>query len=98
MVTAGAISLFLWQNALQAGTLIAAQPAITLSDPILSTIVGVLVFGEHVRLGGWLALEFVGALLIAGASVELARSPLISGEGLSTPASQPDRETQPDLL
>lgn len=98
MVAAGVVSLFLWQNALQAGTLIAAQPAITLSDPILSTLIGVMVFGERVRLGGWIALEFVGALLVAGASIELARSPLISGEGTPKPASQPDRETQPDLL
>jgi len=98
MVFAGMVSLFLWQNALQAGTLIAAQPAITLSDPILSTLIGVMVFGERVRLGGWIALEFVGALLIAAASVELARSPLISGEGLPGPARQRDREKQPDLL
>lgn len=97
MMAAGVVSLFLWQNALQAGTLIAAQPAITLSDPILSTLIGVMVFGEHVRLGGWIALEVVGALLIAGASVELARSPLISGSGVEA-APQPDRETQPDLL
>jgi drug/metabolite transporter (DMT)-like permease len=98
MVFAGMVSLFLWQNALQAGTLIAAQPAITLSDPILSSLIGVMVFGERVRLGGWIALEFVGALLIAAASVELARSPLISGEGLPGPARQRDREKQPALL
>ena len=98
MTAAGVVSLFLWQNALQAGTLIAAQPAITLSDPTLSTLIGVMVFGERVRLGGWIALEFVGALLVAAASVELARSPLISGERPPKQESQPDRETQPDLL
>jgi drug/metabolite transporter (DMT)-like permease len=98
MALGGLASLFLWQNALQAGTLIAAQPAITLSDPILSTLIGVLVFGERVRLGGWIAMEFFGALLVAAASVELARSPLISGEGLPKPARQHDQEAQPDLL
>jgi drug/metabolite transporter (DMT)-like permease len=98
MVFAGLVSLFLWQNALQAGTLIAAQPAITLTDPILSTLIGVMVFNEHIRLGGWIALELVGALVIAAASVELARSPLISGESLPAPAQQRDQETQPDLL
>jgi drug/metabolite transporter (DMT)-like permease len=98
MVVAGAVSLFLWQNALQAGTLIAAQPAITLSDPILATFIGVLVFGERVRLGGWLAVELIGAVVIAAASVELARSPLISGEAPpSYPAPRQDQETQPDL-
>jgi hypothetical protein len=57
-----------------------------------------MVFNERVRLGGWIALEFVGALLIAVASVELARSPLISGEGMPRSAPQRDPETQPDLL
>jgi len=81
MAIAGVISLYLWQNALQAGTLVAAQPAITLSDPIFATCIGVLVFGERIRLGGWIAIEVIGALVIALASVELARSPLVSGEG-----------------
>jgi drug/metabolite transporter (DMT)-like permease len=101
MVAAGAASLFLWQNALQAGTLVAAQPAITLSDPILATVIGVMVFDERVRLGGWLALELVGALIIAAASVELARSPLVSGDRAAAVAtSQPeqDQENQPDLM
>jgi drug/metabolite transporter (DMT)-like permease len=79
MAVTGLISLFLWQNALQAGTLAAAQPAITLSDPVFSTFIGVLAFGERVRLGGWLAIELLGALVVTAASVELARSPLVSG-------------------
>lgn len=98
MIAVGAASLFIWQNALQAGTLIAAQPAITLSDPVLATVIGVLVFGERIRLGGWLALELVGALAVAAASIELARSPLISGEGLSKSEQQQDQETEPDLM
>jgi hypothetical protein len=58
----------------------------------------VLVFGERVRLGGWLAVELIGAIMIAAASVELARSPLISGEAPpSYPAPRQDQETQPDL-
>ncbi|MGH3264115.1 MAG: DMT family transporter [Trebonia sp.] len=99
MAAAGAGSLFLWQNALQAGTLVAAQPAITMSDPVLSVIIGVLVFGERVRLGGWLALEIGGALVVFLASMELARSPLVSGEIDATrPERRRGRETQPDPL
>ncbi len=98
MIVAGAISLFLWQNALQAATLVSAQPAITLSDPIISTAIGVLVFGEHIRLGGWLALELFGIALIGLASIELARSPLVSGRPAAASARQPNQETQPDLL
>lgn len=98
MIVAGATSLFLWQNALQAATLVAAQPAITLSDPVLATFIGVLVFGERVRLGGWLAMEVIGMIIIALASIELASSPLVGGP--SNPRSQQrrNRETQPDPL
>jgi drug/metabolite transporter (DMT)-like permease len=99
MAAAGVVALYLWQNALQAGTLVAAQPAITLSDPILATAIGVLLFGERIRLGGWLGLELFGALLIALASVELARSPLVNGEDSDrSPEVANDPETQPDRL
>lgn len=80
MAAGGVVSLFIWQNGLQSGTLVAAQPAITFSDPVLATVVGVLVFGEQIRLGGWLGLEFVGAVAVVLGSIELARSPLVSGE------------------
>jgi drug/metabolite transporter (DMT)-like permease len=99
MAVAGVVALYLWQNALQAGTLVAAQPAITLSDPILATAIGVLLFGERIRLGGWLGLELFGAVLIALASVELARSPLVSGEDSEHPAeAENDPEAEPDRL
>jgi drug/metabolite transporter (DMT)-like permease len=91
---AGAASLFVWQNALQAGSLAAAQPAITVSDPVLSSLLGVFVFGEHVRLGGWLALEIIGALIVVAASFELARSPLLTATRDET---QPDDSRSGDL-
>jgi drug/metabolite transporter (DMT)-like permease len=77
---AGAISLYIWQNALQSGSLAAAQPAITLSDPVLSTLLGIFVFSEHVRLGPWLIAEILGAIVVVASSFELARSPLLTGE------------------
>lgn len=80
MVVAGLISLYLWQNALQAGSLAASQPAIIFSDPIVGIVLGVLLFGEHIRLGWWLAPQLVGAVVVVAASIELARSPLVSGE------------------
>jgi drug/metabolite transporter (DMT)-like permease len=99
MAACGGFSLFLWQNALQAGTLVAAQPAITLSDPVLSMLIGVMAFGERVRLGGWLALAIFGALLIFAGSLELSRSPLVTGEARQQrPLERASRETQPDVL
>lgn len=78
MVAAGLISLFLLQNALQSGTLVAAQPAVTSADPVTGVVLGVVLFHEQVQLGGWLALEILGAAAILAGSVELARSPVLS--------------------
>jgi hypothetical protein len=71
---AGVGALFLLQNALQAGSLVAAQPPLTLGDALISVSFGVSVFGEDLRTGGWLAVEIVAVLLIAVGCVELSRS------------------------
>jgi hypothetical protein len=71
---AGVGALFLLQNSLQAGSLVAAQPPLTLGDALISVSFGVTVFGESVRTGGWLAAEIVAVLLIAVGCVELSRS------------------------
>jgi EamA domain-containing membrane protein RarD len=80
MIAAGLLGMFLLQYAMNAGRLIAAQPGLTLSDPIVSILWGVLVFGEKVR-GGWFAVAAaISGLVIPAAVVILARSPLLSGE------------------
>jgi drug/metabolite transporter (DMT)-like permease len=79
MVAAGALGMFLTQSALNAGQLIAAQPGLTLSDPLISVLWGVTIFNERVRLG-WYALgEVFCAGVIVAAVVALAHSPLLSG-------------------
>ncbi|HWG12865.1 MAG TPA: DMT family transporter [Streptosporangiaceae bacterium] len=79
MVAAGALGIFLVQSALNAGRLIAAQPGLTLSDPIISILWGVLAFHEQVR-AGLLPLLFaaLSTVLMAGAVFVLARSPLLA--------------------
>lgn len=73
----GPSSMFLLQNTLQSGRLVAAQPGLTLANPIVGVAWGVTVFAEHVRAGPWLvgALACVG--LICGCTILLARSPLL---------------------
>jgi drug/metabolite transporter (DMT)-like permease len=84
MVAAGVLGLFLTQSAMNAGQLIAAQPGLTLSDPIISVLWGVTVFDERVRLG-WYALgEAFCAGVIVAAVITLARSPLVSGSAASS--------------
>ncbi|WP_393062197.1 DMT family transporter [Streptomyces sp. LN549] len=76
---AGVGALFLLQNALQAGTLVAVQPCLTLGDALISVLYGVTLFGEELRTGWWLLPELLALCLIAVGCVELARSPLASG-------------------
>jgi drug/metabolite transporter (DMT)-like permease len=73
---AGVGSLFLLQNALQAGTLAASQPTLTVGDALISMTYGVLLFHEHIRLGGWLAVEIAALILIVVGYVEIAKSPV----------------------
>jgi drug/metabolite transporter (DMT)-like permease len=71
---AGVGALFLLQNALQAGSLVAAQPPLTLGDALISVSYGVSVFGEDLRTGGWLAIQIIAVLLVGVGCVELSRS------------------------
>jgi len=78
MVAAGLLGMFLVQSALNAGGLIAAQPGLTLSDPVISVLWGVFAFQEQVR-GGWYVLpEVAAAAIVGGAVFALARSPLLA--------------------
>jgi uncharacterized membrane protein YjjP (DUF1212 family) len=66
--------VFLYQNALQAGTLVAAQPALSVTEPAFSVCFGALLFGERIREGASLAAMIAClALLLPGIAL-LARS------------------------
>ncbi|GAA3071262.1 DMT family transporter [Streptomyces glomeratus] len=77
MVIAGVLGMFLLQSAMHAGRLVAAQPALTLSDPLVSVLWGVTVFGEIVRGGLYLLLATASGVLLAASVVVLSRSPAI---------------------
>src|SRR5258708_4715427 len=71
---AGLISTWLLQNAYHAGTLAAAQPGITLADPVVATLWGTVAFGEQVR-HGWILLPAALPLVAMTAGVlALSRS------------------------
>ncbi|WP_405791642.1 DMT family transporter [Streptomyces sp. NBC_01506] len=76
---AGIGALFLLQNALQAGSLVASQPMLTLGDALISITYGVTLFGESIRTGWWLLPELIALALITAGCFELARSPLAAG-------------------
>jgi drug/metabolite transporter (DMT)-like permease len=78
MVVAGLLAMFLTQSALNAGRLVAAQPGLTMGDPVVSILWGVLAFSEKVRDGWYAALTGVCTIIIGVGVVALARSPLLS--------------------
>jgi hypothetical protein len=69
VLVVGAIGLFLSQLAFQAGPLTASLPAIATVDPLLSIVVGVLIYDEHIHRGPWSGLGLVALLALLGASV-----------------------------
>jgi drug/metabolite transporter (DMT)-like permease len=74
LVAAGLGSLALVQAALRAGTLVAAQPGMTLLDPLVSLLWGVAVVDERTRTGPIVVLAGVGAAAIAASAFVLARA------------------------
>lgn len=78
MVVAGAGAMFLLQSALNAGSLVAAQPGLTTTDPVVSILWGTLAFGETVRGGWYLAIAVAAAAAIGWGVFQLSRSPLVA--------------------
>ena len=66
VVVVGAIGLFLSQLAFQAGPLTASLPAMATVDPLLSIVVGVLVYDEHIHRGPWSGPGLVLMVLLGG--------------------------------
>jgi len=81
LVAVGAATMLLASHALAAGPLAASQPGFTVLDPLSASLLGVFLFGEHIRTGaGDLAGEALAlAIIFAGASA-LSHSCLIRGE------------------
>ena len=81
LIAAGAVTMLLAAHALAAGPLAASQPGFTIVDPLAASLLGVFLFGEHIRTdAAALAGEALAlAVVIAGAAV-LSRSSLITGE------------------
>jgi hypothetical protein len=75
---AGVGALFLLQNALQAGSLVASQPMLTVGDALISIAYGITLYAEVLRDGWWLLPQFVALAAIIYGCVQIAKSPLAS--------------------
>ncbi|MCV2458172.1 DMT family transporter [Streptomyces sp. ICN988] len=78
MIAVGACAMFLLQSAMNAGGLLATQPGLTMTDPVIGILWGVLVFHEQVRGGPFIVLAVLCAAAAATAVMVLSRSPLLS--------------------
>ncbi len=56
----GVCALFLLDNAVQSGPLVASQPALTLGDALVSLVLGVTLYAERVRTGRRLIPDLSG--------------------------------------
>jgi len=77
LIAAGAIGLFLAQMAFQAGPLAASLPATATTDPIVSVVLGVMVYDERLRSGViplLLSLVFIVAMSVAVALLSQVRA------------------------
>jgi len=74
------VGLLLNQSAFQAGHVAASLPAISVVNPVLASIFGITMFGEHLDAHGPLAVSVTVlsiAAMVAG-TITLARSPLVA--------------------
>jgi hypothetical protein len=83
VAAAGVGSLFLLQNALQAGSLVASQPMLTVGDALISISYGVTLYSEELRVGWWLLPEIVALAAIIFGTVQIAKSPLAAESSAS---------------
>jgi drug/metabolite transporter (DMT)-like permease len=90
LLLAGGASMFLASHAFQAGSLAASQPGLTIVDPLVASVLGVVLFGERLVLEPIaLAGELAALALLVGSVVLLSRSPLIRGEDSSQAHGHP---------
>jgi hypothetical protein len=84
-------AVLLLENALQAGWLAASQPALTIGDATVSLLLGITLFGEHIRTGWWLLPEAIGLGFIAWGVLRLTRVVPTIGEAATTTDGSPRR-------
>ncbi|WP_327686654.1 DMT family transporter [Streptomyces sp. NBC_00467] len=90
---AGVCALFLLENAMQAGPLVASQPALTLGDAAVSLALGITLYEEEIRSGWWLLPQLCGVALIAAGVLALSRIPLTRSV-VAPDGSEPEKATE----
>jgi len=80
LVASGVVGLFLIQSSFHAGPITASQSAITIVDPVVSVVLGLYLFRDHLEASGWrLPVEAVSVVVVVVGLFLLASSPLVAG-------------------
>jgi hypothetical protein len=76
---AGALGIWLTQNAFSAGPLQASLPAISAGEPLTGILLGVIVFGDRIQISpGLLAIQAGGVAALVAGVVMVASDPALS--------------------
>jgi len=80
LMVAGAAAMLLTSHAMAAGPLAASQPGFTILDPVTATLLGVLLYDEHLATSpAALTAELLSLLVLAVGARALSHSPLMAG-------------------
>jgi uncharacterized membrane protein len=95
----GGLAVFLTQNAIHAGPLVASQSTLVLIDPLASICLGIGLFGDDLQTGGGAGpLEALALLVAFGGAFWLARSPLIAAMNEGERLELQPRRSRPEPL
>ena len=99
LLAVSAVGLLLNQSAFQAGHVAASLPAIAVTNPVLSCIFAVTMFGEHLEAHGPLAVTVtvVSIVAMAAGTIALARSPLVLTRSETSAAGYPGSQLSDPL-
>jgi drug/metabolite transporter (DMT)-like permease len=75
----GATGFFVLQNALHAGPIASSRAAMVMVNPVVSVVIGVFTFGEHLRSSpGLVVLEAASLVVMLAGAYRLTQSPLVA--------------------
>jgi drug/metabolite transporter (DMT)-like permease len=80
LAVVGIGTVFLLQSALHAGPITASRTTLVTTNPLVSIVLGITLFGDILR-GGvlWISLEILALAVLVTGVVILTRSPLVAG-------------------
>jgi drug/metabolite transporter (DMT)-like permease len=93
LAAASLVALWLMESSFNAAPLHASLPAITAAEPVVGILLGVVVFGDVIRISpGLIALQAAGILALVAGVILVARAPVLSSlrPGRSSPGKRPD--------